>query len=165
MTVINETTIMVGLGEVKISDEPDTILACLGIGSCIAVSVFDPVAKIGGMAHVVLPNSHGRAGEKLGRYADIAVPMLLEKLRKGGAVDSRLAINLAGGAQMSLAPGMGKAFKIGEDNVAAVCAALASEGLEPSTVITGGNKGRTMRLFIDSGKATVASTGEETLEL
>ena len=165
MKVINEAIIMVGLGEVKISAEPDTVLACLGLGSCIAVSVFDPVAKVGGMAHVVLPNSHGKTGEKAARYADIAVPRLLEKMRECGAVDSRLVINLAGGAQMSLAPGMGKAFKIGEDNVAAVCAALALEGLKPNTVITGGSKGRTMRLFIDSGRATVASTGEETLEL
>ena len=165
MNVTTGTTITVGLGEVKISQDPDTVLACLGLGSCVAISVFDPVAKVGGMAHVVLPKSHGKTGEKAARYADIAVPLLLGYLRDRGAVDSRIVVNLAGGAQMSLAPGMGTAFKIGEDNVAAVRAALASEGLQPNSVVTGGNKGRTMRLFIDSGKATVASTGEETREL
>ena len=104
MTVSNKTTILVGLGEVKISKDPETALACLGLGSWVAITAFDPVANIGGMAHVVLPASRGRSGEKAGRYADIAVPQLLETLRKRGAVDSRMVINLVGGAQMSLAP-------------------------------------------------------------
>ena len=165
MKVINETTIMVGLGEVKISEDPDSTLACLGLGSCIAISMYDPVAKVGGMAHVVLPNSHGKTGEKASRYADVAVPLLLEGIKKCGGADSRLVIKMAGGAQMSMAPGLGTAFKIGEDNAAAVKAALASQGLLPNAVVTGGNKGRTMRLMIESGKSTVASTGEEIKEL
>ena len=156
---------MVGLGEVKISEDPETVLACLGLGSCVAISVFDPVAKIGGMAHVVLPASHGKTGEKATRYADVAVPLLFETLRNRGAVNSRLVINLVGGAQMSLAPGLGAAFKIGEDNVTAVRAELAAEGLQPKSVEIGGHKGRTMRLFIESGKAVVASAGEESREL
>ena len=156
---------MVGLGEVKISKDPESVLACLSLGSCVALSVFDPVAKIGGMAHVVLPTSHGRAGDRAARYADVAVPLLFETLRKRGAVDSRLVINLAGGAQMSLALGMGTAFKIGDDNVAAVCAALAVEGLQPKAVEAGGHKGRTVRLFIETGKTMVASAGQESREL
>ena len=165
MTVSNASTIIVGLGEMKISKDPETILACLGLGSCVAITVFDPVAKIGGMAHVVLPASRGKSGEKAGRYADNAVPQLFETLRKRGAVASRMVINLVSGAQMSLAPGMGKAFKIGEENVAAVHAALKAEGLKPKAVETGGNKGRTVRLFIGSGQAVVASAGQESREL
>ena len=64
MTVSNETMIMVGLGEVKASKDPDAVLACLGLGSCIAVAVYDPKAKVGGMAHVVLPKSRGKAGDR-----------------------------------------------------------------------------------------------------
>ena len=60
---------------------------------------------------------------------------------------------------------MGSALKIGEDNVAAVRATLAAEGLEPKAVVTGGNKGRTVRLFIESGKTMVASAGQESREL
>ncbi len=165
MTVSNLTTIMVGLGEVKISKDPESVLACLGLGSCVAISAFDPVVKVGGMAHVVLPKSHGKSRDKGARYADVAVPLLFKKLQECGAVDSRLVINLVGGAQMSLAPGMGTAFKIGEDNVAAVRAALAAAGLKPKSVETGGHRGRTMRLLIESGKAMVASAGEESREL
>lgn len=165
MTVSNDTSIMVGLGEVKTSKDRGSVLTCLGLGSCVAVSMFDPVAKIGGMAHVVLPASQGKTGDKASRYADVAVPRLLETLRNSGAVNSRLLINLAGGAQMSLAAGMGTAFKIGEDNVAAVLAALAAEGLQPRGIEVGGNRGRTVRLFIESGKAMVASAGEESKEL
>ena len=165
MTVSNATTIMVGLGEVKISEDPETVLACLGLGSCVAISAFDATAKVGGMAHVVLPASHGKTGEKASRYADVAVPLLFKTLRERGAVDSRLVINLAGGAQMSLAAGIGTAFKIGEENVAAVSAALTAAGLKPKAVETGGNKGRTMRLFIETGKAMVSSAGQESREL
>ena len=164
-TIGNDTTIMVGLGEVKISQDPHSVLACLGLGSCVAISVFDPVAKIGGMAHVVLPASHGRVGDRAARYADVAVPLLFETLRNAGAADAHLVINLAGGAQMSLAAGMGTAFKIGEDNVAAVIAALAAEGLKPKAIEVGGHKGRTVRLFIESGKAMVSSAGDESKEL
>lgn len=165
MIVSNQTITTVGLGEVKISAAPESILACLGLGFCIAVTMFDPVAKVGGMAHVVLPNSQGRNGERGARYADIAVPRLLKDMRKSGALDSRLVINLAGGAQMSLAAGLGTAFKIGEDNVAAVRAALKAEDLKPKAAETGGNKGRTVRLFIESGKTMVASAGQESREL
>lgn len=165
MTVKNETTIMVGLGEVKISQDPESVLACLGLGSCVAIAAFDPVTKVGGMAHVVLPSSHGRTGDRVARYADVAVPLLLKTLRESGAVESRLVINLAGGAQMSMAAGIGKAFKIGEDNVIAVSAALKAAGLRPKAVETGGHKGRTIRLSIETGKTIVASAGEESREL
>ena len=165
MTVTSVTTIMVGLGEMKMSRDPEEVLACLGLGSCVAVSVFDRVAKVGAMAHVVLPKSREKSVDRAGRYADVAVPQLLRNISEAGGVDSRLEIFLVGGAQMSLAPGLGTAFKIGEDNVAAVHAALAAEGLKPKAVDTGGNKGRTMRLFIQSGKATVASAGQENREL
>ncbi len=165
MTATSVTTIMVGLGEVTVSQDPEAVLACLGLGSCVAVSVFDPVAKVGAMAHVVLPKSHGKTGERAGRYADVAVPLLLQQVRDLGGVDSRFQIYLAGGAQMSLAPGLGTAFKIGEDNVSAVLAVLSAEGLQPAATEIGGNKGRTMRLFIESGKATVASAGQENREL
>ena len=165
MTNSTATIIMVGLGEVKVSKDPESVLACLGLGSCVAVSAFDPVAKVGAMAHVVPPKSNGKTGERAGRYADVAIPLLLKNIGELGAVNSRLEIFLVGGAQMSLAPGLGTAFKIGEDNVAAVYAVLAAEGLEPKAADTGGNRGRTMRLFIDSGKATVASAGQVNREL
>jgi len=165
MTVSNVTTIMVGLGEVKISKDPELVLACLGLGSCVAISVFDPVAKVGGMAHVVLPKSNGKTGERASRYADVAVPLLFERLKEGGAVESRCVVNIAGGAQMSVALGIGTAFKIGEDNIAAIHAALKAKGLKPKAADTGGRKGRTVRLFIETGKTMVSSAGNESREL
>ena len=67
MIVSDATTIMVGLGEVKISEDPESVLACVGLGSCVAISAFDPVAKVGGMAHVVLPKTMERT--RVGRLA------------------------------------------------------------------------------------------------
>lgn len=165
MTTTSATTIMVGLGEVKVSKDTDSVLACLGLGSCVAVALYDPTAKIGAMAHVVLPNSHGKVGERAGRYADVAIPLLVKNITELGAKKSRLKVVIAGGSQMSLAPGLGTAFKIGEDNVLAVEEALSKQGLKIKAADTGGNKGRTMRLFIESGSATVASAGQENKEL
>ncbi|MCH9016508.1 MAG: chemotaxis protein CheD [Chloroflexi bacterium] len=165
MTVTSVTTIMVGLGEMKMSRDPEEVLACLGLGSCVAVSVFDRVAKVGAMAHVVLPKSREKSVDRAGRYADVAVPLLRDSIRKNGAVNSRLVISLVGGAQMSLAPGISTAFKIGEDNVEAVAAVLAAQGVSITASSIGGNRGRTFRLCITTGAATVSSAGQEDIEL
>ena len=61
-------TLMVGLGEVKTSEDPAEVLTCLGLGSCVAVCLHDPVAKVAGMAHIVLPDSEGKPDIKTGGY-------------------------------------------------------------------------------------------------
>ena len=165
VTATEEQVVVVGLGEVKVAHKGVRTLACLGLGSCVGLAAYDPVARVGGMAHIVLPNSHGKAGEGSSKYADVAVPLLIEKMKHMGAILSRIRVKIAGGAQMSSARGLGDVFKIGEDNVEAVAAVLATHGVSITASSIGGNRGRTFRLCITTGAATVSSAGQEDIEL
>ena len=160
-----EDVVVVGLGEVTVAREKNRTLACLGLGSCVGIAMYDPVARIGGMAHIVLSDSHGKVGDGSAKYADVAVPLLIEKMRDMGALTSRLMVKIAGGAQMSPARGLGDVFKIGEDNVKTVTSLLASRGISVTASNTGGNRGRTFRLCLNTGAATVSSAGHEDIEL
>ena len=160
----SEEMVVAGLGEVKVSGNASVVLACLGLGSCVGISAYDPVARVGGMAHVVLPASDGKE-EESPKYADVAVPLLMRKMRGLGAQQSRMIIKIAGGAQMSKAPGIDAAFKIGERNIQAVRSALALEGVTLAAADTGGNSGRTFRTHLESGKTTVSQAGSNPREL
>ena len=91
---------IVGLGELKYADQSGEELTCLGLGSCIAISARDRVNKQVAMDHVLLPEcSPGR--EPVPKFADVAVPELIENLKKMGSNASRLEIKLVGGAHMA----------------------------------------------------------------
>ena len=115
-----EHAIIVGLGELKLSDEPNVVLTCLGLGSCVGVSAYDAVNKVAGMAHVVLPQDPGRGAPATAKFADVAIPLLIEEMEKRGAVKRNLLVKIVGGAQMSMAAGLGSTFHIGEKNQVAV---------------------------------------------
>ena len=160
-----EETIVVGLGEVKVSRHGEANLTCLGLGSCVGISAYDPVTRVAGMAHIVLPFSNGRGAELAPKFADIGVPYLLKEMRKQGAVISRLIVKIAGGAQMSRAPGMNDAFQIGDRNIQAVHEALEREGVPVAATDTGGSQGRTLRIYLETGATVVSKAGKETSEL
>ena len=163
--LIKEEVVVVGLGEVTVTHQGNRTLACLGLGSCVGLAAYDPVAQVGGMAHIVLSNGHGKAGEGSAKYADVAVPLLIEKMKYLDALTSRLKVKIAGGAQMSAARGLGDVFNIGQDNVEAVTSALARHGISITASDTGGNRGRTFRLCLANGAATVSSAGTEDITL
>jgi chemotaxis protein CheD len=162
---IKEEIIVVGLGEMAISKDPEAILTCLGLGSCIALCAYDPVNKVGGMVHIVLPQNSGTPDDSPAKYADTAVPLLLQEMAKSSASKSRLIVKLVGGAQMSLAPGLKGVFNTGERNVEMVIAALNKEHIAVSASDIGGNKGRTVQLFPATGRLTVKSAGSEIRDL
>ena len=156
---------VVGLGELKYSDRSGQELTCLGLGSCVAVSMWDPLNKQGAMAHVVLPEcSSGR--QPTPKFADVAVPEMVEKLIKMGAVTSRLDIKLVGGAHMTPtdSPNL-PAMRIGDRNIEAVKAQLSRLGLKANAENLGGNNGRTVRLDVESGRVTVVTAGTEKTNL
>jgi len=165
-TVKNEDMIVIGMGEIAVKKQSMSVLSCLGLGSCIALCAYDPVSKVGGMVHIVLPQGGNKEGENcLAKYADTAVPLLLQEMAKNGGIRSRLVVKLVGGAQLSLALGLDGAFKTGERNTAMVIAALTKEGIPVAAMDVGGNRGRTVRMFLDTGKVTVRTAGNETKEL
>lgn len=152
-------SVVVGMGEFIVSSSPEVILACIGLGSCIAVCVYDRIVKVGGMAHVVLPKCDGVSAINPGRYADTAVPHLLNEVVASGGTKSRLVVKIAGGAQMTQAPGLRDTFKTGERNLAEVSAALKRENISLAAADTGGNMGRTVKMYLDTGRVTAKTVG------
>ncbi len=154
-------SIKVGLGQLAVSANPRDVLAALGLGSCIGLVVVDPVARVAGMVHVMLPEANGSAAAATneGKYADTAVPALLAAVRRLGADPARLVCKMAGGAQM-FANGSGAGIlNIGARNAIAVRAALQMHGLRLRAAQTGGSVGRTMEVEVGSGRTTVRSVG------
>ena len=161
----HQDCIIVGMGEIHISSNPADILSCLGIGSCIAVCAFDPISRVAGMAHIVLPSSNGKKVDNPGKFADIAIPLMVERLSQAGALKYSTIIKLVGGAQMSNAPGLENTFKTGERNAVAVKTALKEAKLLIAATDLGGNKGRTVRLHVSNGKVIVRTAGLTVSEL
>lgn len=163
--MIQNPATLVGLGELKVLQGPSGVLACVGLGSCVGVSAFDPVKKVGGMAHVVLPAGKGRPDGGSPKYADAAIEVLVEEMVKRGASKSRLVIKIVGGAQVIPTIRASGLLKIGEDNVIGVKQALTQHGLRLAGAETGGNSGRSIRLALDSGTVLVSTANGTSKEL
>lgn len=166
LVTTQENTIAVSLGETCVTKDPSASLACFGLGSCISLCAYDPVSKVAGMAHIVLPESnHGGQIKASAKYADIAVPLLLEEMSKRGAIKSRLTVNLVGGARMIQVQGLESILEMGTRNLEMTRKALAKEGIRVSATDTGGSQGRSVWLFVDSGKVMVRTAGMKPREL
>ncbi|HEY8541646.1 MAG TPA: chemoreceptor glutamine deamidase/glutamate methylesterase CheD [Pseudothermotoga sp.] len=146
--------IIIGIGETAIEKNP-AIIVTLGLGSCVGVCMRDPVARIGGMAHVMLPESSDRNVKNVGKYADTAVKYLVEKLVEMGATQSRIEAKIAGGAAMFDSGTM----NIGKKNVDAVKYWLKYYGIPLKAEDTGGNRARSIEYNIESGKLLVRKVG------
>ena len=158
--------IPIGLGDLEIVRSGGSTLVAYGLGSCIGIVAFDPALGVGGMAHVVLPDSSlGRGDDKPGKYADLAVPRLIRGLIALGAKKSRLIMKIAGGAQMLGMAGLSGKLDIGARNAEAVRQAVGREGLTLAAEETGGNFGRTMHFYLPAGRVTVVSMGRGEKEL
>jgi len=161
------TVISIGMGEMKVTGDPMVQLCCIGLGSCIGFSAYDPVSRVGGMAHLVLPNpAPGQNGViPSAKYVTTGVPLILEEMLKHGAQLSRLVIKMAGGAQMFNIPGSNMSLDIGTRNIEMVRSVLSKVGVRYVRSDIGGNKGRTMYLMIDTGKVLVRTVGQPAIEL
>src|ERR1700712_5727529 len=94
---------VVGIGDCKVSNDPEDVLVTHALGSCIAVIIHDPVAKVAGLLHYMLPESSldpEKAAARPFVYADTGIPLLFHKAYRLGAIKSRLKIFAAGGALM-----------------------------------------------------------------
>jgi chemotaxis protein CheD len=161
-----QRTVTVGIGEVFVTRDISLVLVGYGLGSCIGVAAYDPTIKGGGIAHIMLPNSKEASSSISGcRFADIAVPTLVQELSKLGASPANIECKIVGGAQMLTAPGHEDSFKIGQRNIKAVREILLQYGIVPKAADTGGTQGRTLRLFIDSGRVFVRTVGRGDVEL
>jgi len=161
-------TVPVGLGELKVGNRPDQVLACYGLGSCVGLALYDAVARVGVMLHVVLPSSRLSRDEKIplpGKYADTGVAAAVAAAVEAGADRSRLVARIAGGARMFELGNSHPERDIGARNVEAVRTALQQERIPLVACDTGGTYGRTLMLYIGTGRLLVSTVGRGEREL
>jgi len=156
--------IFVNMGEIKLAAGGD-VLITVGLGSCVGVAVYDRENQVGGMAHVFLAASRDDRGtEQPGKFADTAIPALIEGVVRAGGRRSLLVAKIAGGS--NLFPKLSEAaLNVGMQNVAAVKEHLAAHRLPLRGEDVGGSIGRKMILYVESGKVVVQSIGSEPREI
>jgi len=150
--------IVVGMADLKVAKFPD-VLTTLGLGSCVGITLFDKVKKVGGLAHVMLPTYKGYEGQNIMKFADSAIIELVNQLARLGAGRSQLTAKIAGGAHMFGKTQNNDMLKIGERNAAASLAVLRQLGIPVQANDTGGTHGRTIELYLDTGGLKIKSVG------
>lgn len=151
--------------KVKISDlailKGEGVLVTVGLGSCVGIALYDPESKIGGLAHILLPDSTQFKSSlnsfNPAKFADTAIPLLMEKMGKAGANRFSLKAKIAGGGQLFAFQKLGSS--IGMKNVQAVKYYLNKYKIPIRGEDVGGFQGRTMRLYVNSGRVVINTVG------
>ena len=156
----------VGIGQFAVTKDPADVLVAYGLGSCIGISCYDPVARVAGLAHILLPASEGKRPEQRepARYADTGIDRLVTEMSALGAMPRRTIVKLAGGASV-LGPQNAEKFKIGQRNAEAIRDHLKRHGISPAATDLGGMKGRTLELHPATGKTYVRTAASPAIEL
>ena len=150
----------VPIGEIVVSGTLDDVLVAYGVGSCVAICLYDPIVQVGGMLHALLPSAP--SGDRNGgrpKFVDQGMQLLVKELQTLGAKPRRLIAQYCGGAQVLNTPGFNGALNIGQRNIVAAQMALDAAGLRVQAQETGGRIGRTVRFYIADGRVTLRSLG------
>ena len=157
--------IRVGMADYKVGRGPATIIS-YGLGSCIGISLYDPQTKIGGLLHIMLPDSkQSRASENPAKFADTGLPLMLGDVLQLGAYRSRLVAKMAGGAQMFAFANATDIMRVGARNAEAVKKLLQEMKIRLVSEDTGGTYGRTVQIDLATGiyKVKTIDKGEKEL--
>ena len=143
--------IMVGMADLNIGRAPD-ILTTVGLGSCIRLTLYDPVTKVGGLVHYMLPDSKAVSNNSnIAKFADTGVQELLKRVTMAGANRGRLVAKIAGGAKMFAVTQESNIGSVGERNSFAAKQLLHQLNIRLIAEDTGLNFGRTVELHCDTG--------------
>jgi chemotaxis protein CheD len=156
--------ITVGMGDLKVSADPDGILVTYALGSCIAVIVYDQRRHAGGMIHYMLPHSSitpEKALAKPAMFADTGVPLLFEQMYALSCKKSDLIVKVVGGANIHDENGT---FEIGKRNYVILRKMFWKVGVSVAAEDVGGSTSRTTRLSLATGKTTVRRS-DQTIEV
>lgn len=152
----------VGMADYKIAKSPE-VLTTLGLGSCVGVCLIDPISKIAGMAHIMLPNSKEiTQNSNPAKFADTCIDLMLKDMVKSGAVQKRLICKIAGGSQMFSFESKNNMMKVGARNVQAVKEIMKNLSIPIKAEDTGGNFGRTIEFSAQDGSLFVKTIGHGT---
>ena len=152
--------IKVGMADLKTGKDPD-ILTTLGLGSCIGIALWDPTTKIGGLAHVMLPDSTKiRNNSTIAKFAATGITELVRQMEAMGVPRKRLVAKIAGGARMFEVSGSTSVGNIGEKNAIASKQKLKELGIPILAEDTGLNYGRTVELNCANGDYVIKAVGK-----
>nr|WP_031556712.1 chemotaxis protein CheD [Lachnospira multipara] len=152
--------IKVGMGDLKVCKTPG-VLTTLGLGSCVGVALYDPVSKVSGLLHCMLPDStQFKNVTNVAKYADSGLIELISQMEKLGANKTRMVAKIAGGAQMFASKSHNDTLKVGERNVMAVKMKLSEMQIRIIAEDTGLNFGRTVEFYSETGKYKIKAVGK-----
>lgn len=152
--------IKVGMADLNVCKSPN-VITTLGLGSCIGLTLYDPVTKVGGMVHYMLPDSTKvRNNGNIAKFADTGIEELLKKVLAAGANRNRLVAKIAGGARMFEVSGLSDIGNIGARNAEAAKKILQQMKIRLIAEDTGLNYGRTVELHCDTGDFYIKSVGK-----
>ena len=153
--------LIVDISDIQVSDDPNTTIVTYALGSCIAVVVYDPVRKVGGMIHYMLPLSNAspeKAKAKPAMFADSGIPLLFDQMYKLGCEKGDLIVKVAGGGTLYDDKGT---FNIGKRNYTVLRKMFWKNNVIIAAEDVGGKKSRTVRLHVSTGYVSVHSQGVE----
>lgn len=157
--------IVVGVSDMKVSNDPESVLVTYSLGSCIGVAVYDVAAKVGGLLHFMLPESsldRSKAEKNPHMFADTGIPALFKATYALGAAKQRMKVIVVGGAQVLDQAGF---FNIGKRNHMAVRKIFWKNNVMVNFEDVGGNSNRTVKLTIRDGKTWLKVSGQGVVEV
>ncbi len=152
--------IVVGVSDMKITDNFESVLITYSLGSCIGIAIYDQVARVGGLLHFMLPESSldpEKGKRKPSMFADTGIPRLFKSVYELGAKKQRLKVIVAGGAQVLGQKGF---FNIGKRNYMAVRQMFWKNNVVVDHQEVGGNENRTVKLILKDGKVLLKTSGK-----
>jgi chemotaxis protein CheD len=144
----------------------EATLATIGLGSCVAIALHDAAARVGALAHVLLPSetmAHDRSNHA--KFPSTAVPAMIERMKALGAREGRITARIAGGASMFASLVANGALQMGERNVVATRQALEHAGIRLVASDVGGGHGRSVYFNVSSGVLQIRSMAKGHVEL
>ncbi len=152
--------IKVGMADLNVAKAPDSLIT-VGLGSCIGLTLYDPLTKIGGMVHYMLPDSKElRNNSNIPKFGDTGIRELLRRITAAGALRTRLVAKIAGGAKMFAVGGLSDVGNVGNRNTQAAKKALQELGIPLVAEDTGLNYGRTVELDCSNGSFHIRAVGK-----
>ena len=153
-------TMVVGIADMKITNDPEAVIVTYSLGSCLGMTVWDPVVRVGGMIHIMLPDSQIDQSDMANPYkfVNTGIPLLFKESYKFGCQKQRMIVKLTGCSQILDDNGF---FNIGQRNLAAARKMLWKNGVLVAAEDVGGNGSRTIRLNVGSGALDITLGNKE----
>lgn len=151
----------IGIADLKTCKSPDGVMT-LGLGSCVGIAIRDPMTKVGGLVHIMLPDSKSITGgqHNIAKFADTGIEELVKQLERTGARRIRMVAKIAGGANMFNFHGTSSFGQVGDRNVEATKAKLSQLKIPILAEDTGKNFGRTVIFYPETGDYIIRAVGK-----